>query len=566
MNRNRYLVFMAQALSPLILVLLTALTHLDFVLMAIAGNTFLNACILFVGGLGSTLMILRIVDLNRERRVLYRFREEVTAGADMKALLEAPWMNQRAMHRYLDNIAQTGGELSSALDQQAIETELHDLQGEFDSKMEFPGFLVGFMIAMGLLGTFIGLLETLTGISSMLDGMVNSPANDSVEAEFLKLVGQLRKPLAGMGVAFSASMFGLVGSLVLGLTQVVVRRYTKVVMSDARDILHALTERVRGQVVVGAGGTVVQAPAANQHAGVSQEFLSEFLAELIGNMNQLMELFNRSQDAALAQASRVDNLSTRLEEVSGAIENNVEAAKRTNDLLGFGPRMKETNESVLAEIRALLTSGQDQQKAMIRVADTLAAIDQKLASSNDGSRNHYETLGQINTQSLAKLDEAVGILHDVNDRTSDSETKMDRKLQGLSATANTIATSLQGLSQKLGEVATVGQTQLTNQGSSQVLFRDASAEVQTMLKELQDKMQKLQEVEIGATRHLYGIKESFDNLGGALESLKGLSQGVAKQTSLLEATLEEMRTSQRNFARELRAELRELAREQRQTA
>jgi hypothetical protein len=557
---------MAQALSPLILVLLTALTHLDFVLMAIAGNTFLNACILFVGGLGSTLMILRIVDLNRERRVLYRFREEVTAGADMKALLEAPWMNQRAMHRYLDNIAQTGGELSSALDQQAIETELHDLQGEFDSKMEFPGFLVGFMIAMGLLGTFIGLLETLTGISSMLDGMVNSPANDSVEAEFLKLVGQLRKPLAGMGVAFSASMFGLVGSLVLGLTQVVVRRYTKVVMSDARDILHALTERVRGQVVVGAGGTVVQAPAANQHAGVSQEFLSEFLAELIGNMNQLMELFNRSQDAALAQASRVDNLSTRLEEVSGAIENNVEAAKRTNDLLGFGPRMKETNESVLAEIRALLTSGQDQQKAMIRVADTLAAIDQKLASSNDGSRNHYETLGQINTQSLAKLDEAVGILHDVNDRTSDSETKMDRKLQGLSATANTIATSLQGLSQKLGEVATVGQTQLTNQGSSQVLFRDASAEVQTMLKELQDKMQKLQEVEIGATRHLYGIKESFDNLGGALESLKGLSQGVAKQTSLLEATLEEMRTSQRNFARELRAELRELAREQRQTA
>lgn len=566
MNRNRYLVFMAQALSPLILVLLTALTHLDFVLMAIAGNTFLNACILVVGGLGSTLMILRIVDLNRERRVLYRFREEVTAGADMKALLEAPWMTERAMHRYLDNIAQTGGELSSALDQQAIETELHDLQGEFDSKMEFPGFLVGFMIAMGLLGTFIGLLETLTGISSMLDGMVNSPANDSVEAEFLKLVGQLRKPLAGMGVAFSASMFGLVGSLVLGLIQVVVRRYTKVVMSDARDILHALTERVRGQVVVGAGGTVVQAPQANQHAGVSQEFLSEFLAELIGNMNQLMELFNRSQDAALAQASRVDNLSTRLEEVSGAIENNVEAAKRTNDLLGFGPRMKETNEAVLAEIRALLTSGQDQQKAMIRVADTLAAIDQKLASSNDGSRNHYETLGQINTQSLAKLDEAVGILHDVNDRTSDSETKMDRKLQGLSATANTIATALQGLSQKLGEVATVGQTQLTNQGSSQVLFRDASAEVQTMLKELQDKMQKLQEVEIGATRHLYGIKESFDNLGGALESLKGLSQGVAKQTSLLEATLEEMRTSQRNFARELRAELRELAREQRQTA
>jgi len=548
-----------------ILVLLTALTHLDFVLMAIAGNTFLNGCILFVGGLGATLMILRIWDLNRERKVLARFSAEVAGGADMKALLEAPWMTGRVMHRYLDNIAQTGGELSSALDQQAIETELHDMQGEFDSKMEFPGFLVGFMIAMGLLGTFIGLLETLTGISSMLDGMVNGPAGDNVEGEFLKLVGQLRKPLAGMGIAFSASMFGLVGSLVLGLIQVTVRRYTKVVMSDARDLLHNLTERVRGAVLA-AGGTVVQQAQGGQHAGVSQEFLSDFLAELIGNMNSLMELFNRSQDAALAQTSRIDTLSTRMEEVAAAIDNNVEAAKRTNDLLGFGPRMKETNEAVLTEIRSLLGSGQEQQKAMVRVADTLLAIDQKMANSNDGTRNHYETVGQINTQSLAKLDEAVGILHDVNDRTSDSETKLDRKLQGLSTTATTIATALQGLSQKMSEVATVGQSQLTSQGSSQVLFRDASAEVQGMLKELQEKMQKLQEVEIGATRHLYGIKESFDNLGGALESLKGLSQGVAKQTSLLEATLEEMRTSQRNFARELRAELRELAREQRQTA
>ena len=564
MKKNRYEVFFGQALSPVILVLLTALTHLDFVLMAIAGNTFLNGCILFVGGLGATLMILRIWDLNRERKVLARFSAEVAGGADMKALLEAPWMTGRVMHRYLDNIAQTGGELSSALDQQAIETELHDMQGEFDSKMEFPGFLVGFMIAMGLLGTFIGLLETLTGISSMLDGMVNGPAGDNVEGEFLKLVGQLRKPLAGMGIAFSASMFGLVGSLVLGLIQVTVRRYTKVVMSDARDLLHNLTERVRGAVLA-AGGTVVQ-QQGGQHAGVSQEFLSDFLAELIGNMNSLMELFNRSQDAALAQTSRIDTLSTRMEEVAAAIDNNVEAAKRTNDLLGFGPRMKETNEAVLTEIRSLLGSGQEQQKAMVRVADTLLAIDQKMANSNDGTRNHYETVGQINTQSLAKLDEAVGILHDVNDRTSDSETKLDRKLQGLSTTATTIATALQGLSQKMSEVATVGQSQLTSQGSSQVLFRDASAEVQGMLKELQEKMQKLQEVEIGATRHLYGIKESFDNLGGALESLKGLSQGVAKQTSLLEATLEEMRTSQRNFARELRAELRELAREQRQTA
>ena len=77
MKKNRYGVFLAQAIAPLFLVLITAMTHLDFVLMAIAGNTFLNACILFVGGLGSVLMIIRIWDLQRERKVLFQFGQEV---------------------------------------------------------------------------------------------------------------------------------------------------------------------------------------------------------------------------------------------------------------------------------------------------------------------------------------------------------------------------------------------------------------------------------------------------------------------------------------------------------
>jgi len=68
-------------------------------------------------------------------------------------------------------------------------------------------------------------------------------------------------------------------------------------------------------------------------------------------------------------------------------------------------------------------------------------------------------------------------------------------------------------------------------------------------------------VEIGANRHLYGIKESVDTMGTLLEPLKTLSQGVSRQTSVLEATLEEMRTSQRNLVRDLRTELREASRQ-----
>ncbi len=557
MNNIKFILHLLQALAPVILLGLVGVNYSDFVIHAIEGNTFLNSCIIIVGMIGAVLFVLRIIDAGRERISLLRYATEVGQGGNMTELLEADWLRGRLMHRFLEFIAETGGKLSSQLDQTAIESELHSLEDEFNSKMELPSFLVGFMIAMGLLGTFIGLLETLTGISGMLDGLANGPSTASIDTEFLKLVGELRKPLAGMGIAFSASMFGLVGSLVLGLMQLTARRFNKVVMADARDTLHRLVERVRGALPVGG---VAQAAPTSARGGVSEEFLSEFLSEMVSNMNSLQELFHRSQDASLSVATRVDTLARKLEEVSAAIESNVEANKRTNDLLGFGPRMKETNEEMLGEIRALLTNGQDHQKSMTRMVDTLSAIDQKLSVSNDSTRTHYEMVGTINGQTLSKLDEAVGVLHDVNDRTSDSEAKLDRKLQALTAAVGNIGGGLQQLASKLSEVATIGQNQLTASSSGQTMLRDSASEVQGLLKELQEKVQKVQEVEIGATRHLYGIKESFDNMGTMLESLKGLSAGVTRQTSLLEATLEEMRTSQRNMARDMRAELREVAR------
>lgn len=545
-----------QAIAPVVLLSVVGVTHLDFVLMAIRGNVLLNSMILVVALGGCVLWIVNLIQAERERTALNRFAREVGDGADMNELLSAPWLNGRVVQDYLRNLAQTGGKLSTHMDQSAIETELEQLQTELDSRMELPSFLVGFMIAMGLLGTFIGLLETLTGISGMLDGMVNAPAGDSIDAEFLKLVGQLRHPLAGMGIAFSASMFGLLGSLMLGMMQLTVRRHARKVLGEARHLLNRLVERVKGPVGMAGVSEAVRT------GGVSESFLSTFIADLTSNMNQMLEMFHRSQDGSLAMVSRIDNLAFRLEEVAGAIESNIEAVRRTNDLLGFGPRMKETNEELLSEVRALLTNNQDRQKSMMRLTDTLSSIDQKISASNDGTRSHFDMVGNFNIQSLAKLDEAVGVLHAVNDQTSDSETKLDRRLQALSSATTNIGATMQQMTAKLSEVAVGTQTQINALGSVQQVLRDSSAEMQNLLSGLQEKMQKVQEVEIGATRHLYGIKESFDGMNALLEPLKGMAQGVGKQTSLLEATLEEMRMSQRNMMRELRAEMRDVTRQQ----
>jgi hypothetical protein len=549
-----YIMVFVRALLPIVMVLVAGIAFWDFILGAIRGHIVINVCIVLAGTFGAGLMLYRLAEAQREHRALLRFNREAQAGAGMKDLLEEDWLRRRNVQRYLGHIASTNGKLSSQLDQDAIENELHAIAADFDSKLDMPNFLVGFMVALGLLGTFIGLLETLTGISSMLDGMSNS-SGGSVEQEFLKLVSELRKPLAGMGVAFSASMFGLVGSLVLGMILLTVRRYVRVIVADARTVFHDLTERIRGPV--GMAGAV----AAPRGGGVSDAFLTDFMAELTGNINDLQDLFHRSQDASLQLSNRVDTMAQRLELVAQAIDNNVVANKKTNDLLGFGPRMKETNEQMLAELRGIQQNSTDQQRLTNRLVDVLNAIDQKLGTGNDTQRLYQDAQGTTSRDMITKLDEAVGLLHSVNDRGSDSEAKLDRKLQALATTTTNMANGLQGMTAKLGEVAMIGQGQLQSSGSAQQMLRDSASEFLTSLKELAERIKKVEEVDIGATRHLFEIKENFAAMNSSLEALEQIALGVNRQSSLLEVTLEEMRTSQRNMARDLQKQLREVARD-----
>jgi hypothetical protein len=79
-------------------------------------------------------------------------------------------------------------------------------------------YISGSLIFLGLLGTFWGLSHTIGNVACIIDnlGIENSDSASS----FLKLKDSLRIPLAGMGIAFGCSLFGLSGSLVLGFLNI----------------------------------------------------------------------------------------------------------------------------------------------------------------------------------------------------------------------------------------------------------------------------------------------------------------------------------------------------------
>src|SRR3546814_10897382 len=112
-------------------------------------------------------------------------------------------------------IGDRAGRLS--LSTMSMRSLLDTSQARIEESHEISRYVIGLLIFLGLLGTFWGLLETVNAVGSTIGGL--SAGSGDVVALFEKLKGGLQAPLSGMGTAFSSSLFGLAGSLVLGFLE-----------------------------------------------------------------------------------------------------------------------------------------------------------------------------------------------------------------------------------------------------------------------------------------------------------------------------------------------------------
>ena len=95
-----------------------------------------------------------------------------------------------------------------------IEKILESVDMGLLSLRETSRYLVGLLVFLGLLGTFWGLLKTVGSVGNVISGLGIDDTN--VAGFFNSLKDGLNAPLQGMSVAFSSSLLGLAGSLILG--------------------------------------------------------------------------------------------------------------------------------------------------------------------------------------------------------------------------------------------------------------------------------------------------------------------------------------------------------------
>ncbi len=119
-------------------------------------------------------------------------------------------------------------------------TLLDSVASRLDEQRETTRYLVGLLVFLGLLGTFWGLLHTVSSVGNTI-GALDTSGGENVML-FDQLKEGLAGPLAGMGIAFSSSLFGLAGSLILGFLDLQAGHAQSRFYNELEDWLANITE------------------------------------------------------------------------------------------------------------------------------------------------------------------------------------------------------------------------------------------------------------------------------------------------------------------------------------
>ncbi|MBI1391878.1 MAG: hypothetical protein GC152_03965 [Alphaproteobacteria bacterium] len=199
---------------------------------AFNANTALNGLILFVLFVGIVFNLRQAGAIAPASRWIQAFYERDTRRRRAPDLIIA---TTRILKKARDSQAGLTSESARAI--------LDSVGARMDEGREMGRYIGNLLVFLGLLGTFWGLLETVNAVAATISGLATDGAAEDAVAQ---LIQNLQAPLGGMGTAFSSSLFGLGGSLIVGFLDLQAGQAQGRFYSDLEDWLAQETEPTRG--------------------------------------------------------------------------------------------------------------------------------------------------------------------------------------------------------------------------------------------------------------------------------------------------------------------------------
>lgn len=321
--------FLLRMVIFLILVgFLTAILQ-QTVIAAFMNNPGLNGLIVGVLAFGVVYAFRQVVRLYPEIRWVNAFRiADPGLAISHQPVLLAPMATM---------LRDRKGVLS--LSTASMRSIMDSIGSRLDEARDTGRYMVGLLVFLGLLGTFWGLLDTIQSVGKAIAAL-DTKATENV-AMFDDLKAGLAAPLRGMGTAFSSSLLGLAGSLVLGFLELQANHAHNRFYNELEEWLSGITELTPGaSASTSSDRASVQLAAALYETRLSLEELTariasgqaqgpgpgseETVKELARGVSQLVTQMRAEQKVVREwvdeQASQQLEVATMLKSLAGALQ------------------------------------------------------------------------------------------------------------------------------------------------------------------------------------------------------------------------------------------------------
>jgi len=181
----------------------------------------------------------------------------------------------------------------------SLRSILDGISSRLTESRDLSRYLIGLLIFLGLLGTFWGLLQTIGAVGDVISGL--SVGSNDLTTVFADLKSGLKAPLTGMGTAFSSSLLGLAGSLILGFLELQSGQAQNRFYNDLEDWLAGQTRLSSGSLSVVDGEEAVPA------------YVQALLEQTAVSLENLQRTLERGEEDRISASTGVIALTKQLE-------------------------------------------------------------------------------------------------------------------------------------------------------------------------------------------------------------------------------------------------------------
>ncbi len=296
-------------------------------------NPLLNGAIFGVILVGIILNFRQVILLGPEMRWLDNFRSSLATDSTMLSEQRTDTSEDKIqlLSPMARMLADRRGKGRISLSAPALRTLLDGISSRLGESRDLGRYFTSLCIFLGLLGTFWGLLGTINAVSDVIKSLTVSGTD--VTAMFDELKTGLEAPLSGMGTAFSSSLFGLAGSLVLGFLDLQSGQAQNAFFNDLEEWLSGLTRLSSGTAV----------SEGEQSVSAYTEALLEQTAE---SLDQLQRILARTEQSRVASNEHFiamnEKLTTLTEQMRIETQVLLRLAENQKELTPILKRMNET--------------------------------------------------------------------------------------------------------------------------------------------------------------------------------------------------------------------------------